>query len=613
MTYDDLLTRLDARAGGRAEGAAIAARLRARYDVVLVDEFQDTDPVQWDIMRRAFGEGERTLVLIADPKQAIYAFRGADVYAYLEAAARPPSAARRSTINWRSDQGLIDAYDALLADAKLGHEGIVYRRVRAADAHRDSAAARRASRRTTAHPGGRRASSVDQTFAGFAQVSSTREHIAADLAGDVVDAAVVGAPSSRSAPRTATTARREWSARATSRCWCGPTGRPRRSARRSNEPAFPAVINGAGSVFATDDRERVAAAARGARAADVDHPRAHRGAHLLSRLVAPSGLRRPTSRRWEDVHARLHDWARVLRAAGVASLTDDHDADRGLPRAVLADVDGERRLTDLRHIGQLLHAAASSEQLGVDRTDGLAAAADRRGERRHGRRGAKPAAGVRRAGRAGADDPPQQGTRVPGRVPPVPVGPGVHPTATSRCSSTTRGERPADARRRARGRRFQSTREQYIGEQRGEDLRLAYVALTRARHQAVVWWAGSEDAANSPLGRLLFARTRRQRRHLWHVHPPAMRRRSTRFQELAAEAPGCVSVERSVLGIPSRWSPPLPTPRSSRPPRSSARSTSAGGGPPTPTSPRARTTPSSQARPRSRSSATSRPSPLPRR
>ena len=54
MTYDDLLTRLDA-ALAADEGHA-AERLRARYEVVLVDEFQDTDPVQWDIMRRAFGE-----------------------------------------------------------------------------------------------------------------------------------------------------------------------------------------------------------------------------------------------------------------------------------------------------------------------------------------------------------------------------------------------------------------------------------------------------------------------------------------------------------------------------------------------------------------------------
>ena len=135
MTYDDLLTRLDAALAGDERHAA--ARLRARYEVVLVDEFQDTDPVQWDIMRRGFGETGRTLVLIADPKQAIYAFRGADVYAYLEAASEAAGQATLD-VNWRSDQGLIDAYDALLSATKLGHEGIVYRRVRAAEAHRDS-------------------------------------------------------------------------------------------------------------------------------------------------------------------------------------------------------------------------------------------------------------------------------------------------------------------------------------------------------------------------------------------------------------------------------------------------------------------------------------------
>jgi exodeoxyribonuclease V beta subunit len=63
---------------------------------VLVDEFQDTDPIQWRIVQRAFGDGDTTLVLIGDPKQAIYAFRGADVFAYLEAARRA-GGARRST------------------------------------------------------------------------------------------------------------------------------------------------------------------------------------------------------------------------------------------------------------------------------------------------------------------------------------------------------------------------------------------------------------------------------------------------------------------------------------------------------------------------------------
>ena len=93
ITYDDLLTRLrDELAGERGAGGRAAPR---RYRVVLVDEFQDTDPIQWEILQRAFGGGGVTLVLIGDPKQAIYAFRGADVYSYLEAA-RPRGRRRRS-------------------------------------------------------------------------------------------------------------------------------------------------------------------------------------------------------------------------------------------------------------------------------------------------------------------------------------------------------------------------------------------------------------------------------------------------------------------------------------------------------------------------------------
>ena len=89
LTFDDLLTRLRGTLADPARGAAACERLRSRYQVALVDEFQDTDPIQWEILRRAFvddGAGG-TLVLIGDPKQAIYAFRGADVYAYLDAAA----------------------------------------------------------------------------------------------------------------------------------------------------------------------------------------------------------------------------------------------------------------------------------------------------------------------------------------------------------------------------------------------------------------------------------------------------------------------------------------------------------------------------------------------
>ena len=99
LSYDDLLSRL-ADALERDDSPA-RSRMRQRWRIVLVDEFQDTDPVQWEVLDRAFS-GHATMVLIGDPKQAIYAFRGGDVFAYLDAA-RTAVSRRTLDTNWRSD------------------------------------------------------------------------------------------------------------------------------------------------------------------------------------------------------------------------------------------------------------------------------------------------------------------------------------------------------------------------------------------------------------------------------------------------------------------------------------------------------------------------------
>ena len=130
LDYDDLLVRLrDALADPRHGGAA-QQRLRDRYRIVLVDEFQDTDPVQWEVLRLAF-HGQVTLVLIGDPKQAIYAFRGADVVTYLDAAGAPDTGATLAR-NWRSDAGLLDGLAVLFGGAALGDPRITVREVDAA-------------------------------------------------------------------------------------------------------------------------------------------------------------------------------------------------------------------------------------------------------------------------------------------------------------------------------------------------------------------------------------------------------------------------------------------------------------------------------------------------
>ncbi len=121
--YDDLVGELHAAVA--ADPGTLSAALRQQFPCVLVDEFQDTDARQWEIFSHLFGSGG--LVLVGDPKQAIYRFRGGDVNTYVKAAA---TAQRASTLdrNFRSRPGLIAAVNVLFAsvpESALG-EGIAF-------------------------------------------------------------------------------------------------------------------------------------------------------------------------------------------------------------------------------------------------------------------------------------------------------------------------------------------------------------------------------------------------------------------------------------------------------------------------------------------------------
>ncbi len=124
-TFDHLIARLrDAllcevsRFGTQPETVSRSERLRAslrrRFGAALIDEFQDTDALQWDIFSALFADEERFLFLIGDPKQAIYSFRGADLSVYLRAREGVPQP-RRTTIscNHRSDAALLTAMNTL--------------------------------------------------------------------------------------------------------------------------------------------------------------------------------------------------------------------------------------------------------------------------------------------------------------------------------------------------------------------------------------------------------------------------------------------------------------------------------------------------------------------
>lgn len=114
MFYDDLLIKLRTALEGEG-GASLAEVVRGKYRAALIDEFQDTDPIQYAIFHTIFGKDkERILFLIGDPKQAIYSFRGADLFAYIRAAADVDN---KYTLrhNWRSVPDLVGAINTLFS------------------------------------------------------------------------------------------------------------------------------------------------------------------------------------------------------------------------------------------------------------------------------------------------------------------------------------------------------------------------------------------------------------------------------------------------------------------------------------------------------------------
>ncbi|MBT8341398.1 MAG: exodeoxyribonuclease V subunit beta, partial [Desulfatitalea sp.] len=123
MGFDDLLTMLQ-KALKTPGGQQLATDIRTQFPVVLIDEFQDTDPVQYAIFRAVYlGQPDTGLLMIGDPKQAIYAFRGADIHTYL--VARKDTVGCHYTLdkNYRSTEALIDSVNQIFSKAAQYPQG----------------------------------------------------------------------------------------------------------------------------------------------------------------------------------------------------------------------------------------------------------------------------------------------------------------------------------------------------------------------------------------------------------------------------------------------------------------------------------------------------------
>ncbi len=111
-SFDDLIIDFYEALKDKKTGNNLAKAIRKRYKAALIDEFQDTDPIQYEIFKKIFMSENSLVFLIGDPKQAIYGFRGADIFAYMDASSYISEKYTLST-NWRSHKKLIKAINTV--------------------------------------------------------------------------------------------------------------------------------------------------------------------------------------------------------------------------------------------------------------------------------------------------------------------------------------------------------------------------------------------------------------------------------------------------------------------------------------------------------------------
>jgi exodeoxyribonuclease V beta subunit len=527
MDYDDLLVHLRDALVDPATGRAARARIRNRYTVVMVDEFQDTDPVQWQILDSAF-HGHRTLVLIGDPKQAIYAFRGADVVTYLLATGSAGAAATLGT-NWRSDEPLLDAFEHVMGGVALGDQRIVVHPVAAAHQGRRLVGAAapmrlRVVERDAVTPGNDAPLRVDPA----------RAYVARDAAADIV--ALLGSEARLEGPEGARALRpNDVAVLVQTNKEAGLVHDALQAAR------VPVVLTGTSSVFLSDA--------------------AGDWLTLLSALEQPqrSGLARAAALTsfvgwtpdrldledpdgdvaFDELTALLHEWAELLARRGVAALLEA--AGRQMVPRILGREHGERLLTDLRHIGQVLHTAATEGKFGVaSMVEWLQhrmaeAAADQTEERSRRLESDADAVQVITVHRS-------KGLEFPVVYAPFLWDRWVPRTPDPLTLHDADGNRVLDVGGPT-GEGYDDRRTVHLREDAGESLRLAYVALTRASAQVVAHWAPTSNTRSGPLHRLLFAERTTDGELPESVTVGSDEFVRRRLDELAARSGGSIVVE----------------------------------------------------------------------
>ena len=359
QSFDDLLTMLADALDGPG-GVRLAERVRQLYGAALIDEFQDTDPVQYRIFSKIFGASASPTFLIGDPKQAIYAFRGADIFAYLRAADDAADNAHTLETNYRADPTLVRGVNTLFS--RVDHPFILERLRFEPVQPRADAEDRlvpttpplrlRFLRRRVDAKGKARGWRVDDALA----------HVAADVAALLAEGLELTEDDGNTRPIS-----------------------PKDIAIlvRSNKQATKlqaalreldvrSVLHSAGIVFDAEEAGELQLVLQAI--AEPDHTSAIRAAlgtdllgvsaNQLVRLDSDESL----AQTWIQ---RFRDWRTIWSERGFIQMFRSmlewrpSEAQPQLHARILSLAGGERRMTNLLHLAELLHTAGRTEQLGI--------------------------------------------------------------------------------------------------------------------------------------------------------------------------------------------------------------------------------------------------------
>ncbi len=353
-TFDALLTDLD-RALESEHGARLVSLLRERFHAGLVDEFQDTDPLQYRIFRTLFGSESHPLLLIGDPKQAIYGFRGADVFAYLKARQHAGKDVYTLDVNRRSDAELVHSLNHFYGQVRepFVMAAIDYRPVRVPE---------------SAHGRFRPADGRAPLDFLICDTPASGETLKRDIAQGV--AAEIATLLSGTTTRLDDGPDKEPRHRRLQpediAVLCRTNNEAKLLQRTLSERGVPSALQGDSSVFESEDAEEIERVLL-----CLSHPSDSRA--LRSMLCSMYGgldadaLRRLESddERWDEHRARVHDLSALLSERGFARAMRAWARAYDVERTLLRRPDGPRRITNLWHLLEVLSEVATNQRLQV--------------------------------------------------------------------------------------------------------------------------------------------------------------------------------------------------------------------------------------------------------